>query len=114
MTFEADGTRVVQPLDPYKGPRYTEPIDDTFEEDMLDQIYNTIAWRREDYSKPTEDWLVSWRSIHSFDSDSEEAMYDWQACNHELSTRRCASAKTVHWIGSELWDRHVYNGIEYF
>lgn len=43
MTFEADGTRVVQPLDPYKGPRYTEPIDDTFEEDMLDQISNTIA-----------------------------------------------------------------------
>jgi hypothetical protein len=38
MTFELDGMRVTQPLDPYQGPRYTEPIDDTLEPDVLDQV----------------------------------------------------------------------------
>jgi hypothetical protein len=31
MTFEADGIKVVQPLDPYIGPRYIEPINNNME-----------------------------------------------------------------------------------
>lgn len=31
MTFEADGTRVVQPLDPSQGTRYSEPAEDQME-----------------------------------------------------------------------------------
>jgi hypothetical protein len=31
MTFEADRIKVVQPLDLYVGPRYTEPMDNNME-----------------------------------------------------------------------------------
>jgi hypothetical protein len=56
------------------------------------------AGRREDYVNLIADGSVRWRSIHSFDSDLEETMYNWQDRNHELSTRRCASVKVVLWI----------------
>jgi len=36
MTFEADGTRLVRPLDPYKGTWYTEPSEDALEDTTLD------------------------------------------------------------------------------
>jgi hypothetical protein len=35
MTFEVDGIKVVQPLDPYLGPRYTEPVDNNMESKFL-------------------------------------------------------------------------------
>lgn len=65
---------------------------------MLDNIYNVTAGRREDYVNLIADGSVRWRSIHSFYSDLEETMYNWQDRNHELSTRRFASVKVVHWI----------------
>jgi hypothetical protein len=40
MTFEVGRIKVVQPLDPYVGPRYTEPMDNNIEEEDLDQLYN--------------------------------------------------------------------------
>jgi hypothetical protein len=52
MTFQKDVLRVVSPLDPYEGPRYTEPIreeDHTFE---LENIYKLTA-RQQDYINPT-------------------------------------------------------------
>jgi len=73
---------VIQPDDPYKGPRYTEPADDALERDVMDHIYNITAGEREDYINPTADGSVSERSIHSFYSDSEEVMYEWQIRNH--------------------------------
>ena len=36
MTFEAKGIKVVQPLDPYVGPRYTEPTNNNMEGEYLD------------------------------------------------------------------------------
>jgi hypothetical protein len=36
MTFEDEGIKVVQPLDPYVGPRYTKPIDNNMEGEDLD------------------------------------------------------------------------------
>ena len=53
MIFEAKGLRVIQPLDPYQGPRFTEPIDDREELGMLDQLYILIVEKREDYINPT-------------------------------------------------------------
>lgn len=76
MMFEADGTRVVQPFDSYQGPRYTQPIEEGLEDTMVDQIYNLTAGRWEYYINTTSDGLFGWRSIQSFDSDSEEAMYN--------------------------------------
>lgn len=36
MVFEAEGLRVIQPLHPYRGPRFTEPTDDREEPAVLD------------------------------------------------------------------------------
>ena len=38
MTFEADEIKVVQPLHPYVGPRYTEPTNNNMEGEDLDQL----------------------------------------------------------------------------
>ena len=43
MTFEGDGLRVITPLDPYEGQRYTDPIreeDHTYE---LENIYKLTS-----------------------------------------------------------------------
>lgn len=45
MSFEKKPLRVVVPLDPREGARYTEPICNYDEsEDELDQIYKIIEW----------------------------------------------------------------------
>jgi hypothetical protein len=31
MTFEVDGVKVIHPLDPYMGPKYTDPVDNNME-----------------------------------------------------------------------------------
>lgn len=64
MTLKAEGMRVTQPLDPYKGPRDTEPVNENMERDVLDQIDNLTAGKRNDYINPIADGSVSWRSIH--------------------------------------------------
>nr|KUM49360.1 hypothetical protein ABT39_MTgene3909 [Picea glauca]QHR90354.1 hypothetical protein Q903MT_gene4377 [Picea sitchensis] len=38
MTFEVDGTRVIQPLDPYKQQWYTEYTAKVLKENMLDNF----------------------------------------------------------------------------
>ena len=43
MTFDGNGMRVIIPLDPSQGERYTEPIRDKGEPDTLDHIYNITA-----------------------------------------------------------------------
>jgi hypothetical protein len=63
MTFEANGIKVVQPLDSCLGPRYTEPMDHNMESDALDQLYTITAGARLDYINPTTDGSVSWRSL---------------------------------------------------
>ena len=42
MTFEGKGLRVIVPLDPSQGERYTEPVRDG-DQDVLDHIYNITA-----------------------------------------------------------------------
>jgi hypothetical protein len=39
MMFEGDGLRVIAPLDPDEGPRYTEPIREEYRAYELDNIY---------------------------------------------------------------------------
>jgi hypothetical protein len=46
MTFESDGMKVTQPLDPYQGPRYIEPADDNMEHDVLNQLYTMTAGKK--------------------------------------------------------------------
>ena len=45
----------------------------------LDQIYSLTAGKRD-----VADGSVSWRSIHFFDIDLEEALNEWQNRRHEI------------------------------
>jgi hypothetical protein len=63
MTLEDEGIKVVQPLDPYVGSRYTEPTKNYMEGEDLDQLYTVTTRKRNDYINPTSNGLVSWRSI---------------------------------------------------
>jgi len=65
MTFESDGTRVIQPLDPYQGPIFTEPTDYILVPDVIDHIYHMTAGKIVDYINPTADGSISWRSFQS-------------------------------------------------
>ena len=50
MTFEGNGLRVIIPLDPSQGERYTEPVKEEYQ-DILDHIYNITA-KEEYYVEP--------------------------------------------------------------
>ena len=56
MTFEGKGLRVIIPLDPSQGERYTEPFKDE-DQDVLDHIYNVTA-KEEDYVNPTTEGIM--------------------------------------------------------
>jgi hypothetical protein len=76
MTFERHGLRVISPLDPYEGQRYTEPIreeDHTYE---LENIYKLTA-KQHDYINPMTDGNLIWRSDIACSSDSKEVMENW-------------------------------------
>lgn len=65
MIFKEEGMWVIQPLDPYQGPRFTKPMDDRDKPRMLEQFYGLTVGKREDYINPTVGGSVSWRSIQS-------------------------------------------------
>jgi hypothetical protein len=76
MKFEGDGLRVIAPLDPDEGHRYTEPIgeeDYTYE---LENIYK-LRSRQQDYINPIVDENLSWRSDSACSSYSKEALENW-------------------------------------
>ena len=68
MTFEGNGLRVIIPLDPSQGERYTEPLRDEGEQDTLDHIYNITATDA-DYVKPNADGVMDWQCDSSYMSD---------------------------------------------
>ena len=43
MLFEADGTRAIQPLNPYQGPWYTKPVNEAVKGDTID--INSTIWQ---------------------------------------------------------------------
>lgn len=63
MIFEACRLRVIQPSNPYQGPRFIEPADDKDERGGLDKIYTLTVGKREDYINITTEGSVSWKSI---------------------------------------------------
>jgi hypothetical protein len=82
MIFEVGDLKVTAPLDPSEGKRYIEPT----RGNDIDNLYNMTAWM-DDYVNLTADGALSWRSISSCASDSEEGLEHWQQRMHEVSTR---------------------------
>jgi hypothetical protein len=113
MTFEVDGIKVVQPLDPYLGSRYTEPIDNNMEGEDLDQLYTVITGTRNDYINPTANGSVSWRSIQSVDEDSELDFDIWKQGSHKRFSRICAVVRVTRWVGTKVREHPVYDGTLY-
>ena len=77
LTFKDSKLRVVTPIDPLEVQRYVKPINSEGQGDYLDHIYN-ITSTRDDYVNPTTNEKISWRSISSCTSDSDEALQNWK------------------------------------
>jgi hypothetical protein len=71
-----------------------------------------------DYVNPTTERIISWRSINSCTSDSEESLENWKQRLHEVLTRKCAQiTHALRWIGTKIVKPPRYNGLtpmEYF
>ena len=70
MTFEGKGLRVIVPLDPSQGERYTEPLRDE-DQDVLDHVYNITA-KEEDYVDPIAEGIMDWQCDSSCMTDSDD------------------------------------------
>jgi hypothetical protein len=87
MTFEVDRIKLVRTLDPYLGPRYTDPMDNNMESDSLDQLYTITTLMRPNYINPIADGSISWRSIRYIDEDSKLSFDSWQEGSYERFSR---------------------------
>jgi hypothetical protein len=107
MIFEVGDLKVTAPLDPTQGNKYIEPA----RGNDIDNLYNMIV-HMDDYVNPTTYGALSWRSIISCASDSEEGLEHWQERMHEVSPRRCACMTlSLWWIGTKLCDPPRYDGL---
>jgi hypothetical protein len=111
MKFEGDGLRVIAPIDPNEGRRYTKPIREEDQAYEIENIYKLISGQH-DYINPTIDGNLRWRSESACSSDSEEALENWQNIMYEVSTWRCARlTKVVRWIGIEVSNLPTFDGL---
>ena len=110
VKFEADGIKVVQPLDLYVFPHSTKPTDKNMEGEDLDQLYIVTAGIREDYINHIIDGSVSWRSIQSVDEDSELAFDSWKQGSYERYSRRCTTVRETRWVGTKVKEHPTYDG----
>ena len=88
MNFEGKGLRVIVPLDPSQGERYTEPLRDE-DQDVLDHIYN-IKTKEEYYVDPNAEGIMDWQCDSSCMSDSDDGLESWQNRLYELHGHQCA------------------------
>ena len=76
MTFEGHNIRIIAPLDPSMGPRYSEPICAEEEARKIDDFYKMTS-TQDDYINPTIDGTLRWHCASSCTSDSEEGLEKW-------------------------------------
>ena len=73
MVFENNGTRVIVPLDPKEGERYTKP---THGEEEVDHIYK-FTTQDEYWINPMVEEVLCWEEDSECFSDSNEEMENW-------------------------------------
>jgi hypothetical protein len=111
MAFEGDGLRVISPLDPDEGHRYTKNIREEDHAYELENIYKMTAGQQ-DYINPTTYGNLSWKSEIACSSDSEEELENCHNRMYEFSTRRCARlTKVVCWIGTKVSTLTTFDGL---
>lgn len=58
MTFEGHNIKFIAPLDPSKGPRYTEPIREVEPLKEVDDLY-IMTSMKDDYIDPTPEGILT-------------------------------------------------------
>ena len=86
MTFQGHNIRVIAPLDPSMGPRYTEPIR-AKEEAKEIKDFDKMTTTKDDYINPTIDGTLRWRYASSYTYDSKVGLENWHNRMHEISGR---------------------------
>ena len=76
MTYKGHNIRIITPLDPTQGPRYSEPIHVEEEIRNIDDLYKVTS-SQDDYINLTTDGTLSWRYAGSCTSDSDEGLENW-------------------------------------
>jgi len=82
MIFENNGIRVIVPLDPAEGERYTETVRRSEEVDHLYKIFV----QDEDWINPTAGGVPSGDKENEYLSDSEGELEHWQRRLQDTST----------------------------
>lgn len=59
MIFEINNMRVIVPLDPSEGVRYTKSVREEYNTDDIDNIYQIIE-KEEEWINPTVDGKLTW------------------------------------------------------
>ena len=98
MIFEKKSLRVIVPLDPTEGSRYTEPVCDYESDDDLDCIYKIIV-RDQDWVNPTVDGQITWECEISYTLDSDKEVERWQNQLHEVTMLNCnMMTRSLHYM----------------
>ena len=114
MSFESEDLRVVALLDPDEGDRYIEPMREDLKDIDLENFYKVIA-RWEDYINPTVDRNMSWTSINSFSSNSDDALENLKHILYDVSTSKCGKiTKFVCHTGTKVWEPPRFDGLREF
>ena len=110
MTFEGQGLRVIIPLDPSQGERYTEPLRDK-DQNVLDHIYN-ITVKEEDYVDPTVEGIMDWQCDSSCMTDSDDGLENWQNRLYELHGHRFSQiTKSLRWLSAQTRVLPTFDGL---
>jgi hypothetical protein len=96
ISFETDTQCVIAPLYPNEGDWYNESVDEDAQRLVIKNIYKIIG-NHKYYVNPMMDGELSWRSVKSYEIDSDDTLERWQKKLYEISKRRCTCITTeVH------------------
>lgn len=110
MIFEKKSLRVVVPLDPAEGARYTELVREDDNDDDLDCIYKITVCDR-DWANPIADGRISWERESSCSLDSDEEVEQWQNRLHEVTTPNCSMmVRSLSCVTTEARELPTYDG----
>jgi hypothetical protein len=73
IIYELGEYRVITPLYPLEGGRYVDQMTEKLMTEEINQFYRTTMCE-EDYTNPTTDGILSWRSINSCASYSNTGL----------------------------------------
>jgi hypothetical protein len=72
------------PLDPNEGDMYNENVNEDAQSSTIENLYNIMGCK-EDYVNPIAYGELSWRSVLSYDTGSEDSMERWHNKLYEVS-----------------------------